>query len=228
MPNWCSNNIKIDGPAEAIKEIAEIMGENASLMALRPMPDILVGTRSPVPTGEFDADGRFAGYVADPDLEYWTEEVYAERKREHDEGKVKAEAAFAETGHGDWYTWCAQNWGVKWPMVANSFSYTPEHIWVCGETPWGPPVELLSYISQQWPVTVTVEYEEPGMNFCGVAVYKDGDEIGCSQSGCAEYPDDDGEGVDDAHDVWVENQAEVMSTHRAVAGLWGAQVGAAR
>lgn len=230
MPNWCQNNIKIDGPSEAIKEIADIMGEDASLMALRPMPDILVGTVSPVPTGEFDADGRVAGYVADPDTAYWTEEVYAERKQQHYEGKIKAEAAFAETGCYDWYTWCNANWGVPWPMEAYSFSYTDEHIWVSGQTPWGPPTELLSYISGRWPVTVTGEYEEPGMDFCGVVIYKDGAEIASSDGECAEYPDydDDDDSAYAAHDVWVENQAALMDTHRQVAKLWAELAGADR
>lgn len=51
MPNWCNNNITIQGPTETIKTLWEdATQEGAGLLsAIRPIPEILKDTTSPTP-----------------------------------------------------------------------------------------------------------------------------------------------------------------------------------
>lgn len=126
MPNWCDNSIIIEGQAEDIKEIWDIIqlpaDESANLMAVRPRPDDV----------------------------------------------------------GDnWYEWSLVNWGTKWEMDVYMVEYSNHvnskpHIHLQGMTAWSPPIALLTYISDQWPVTIFHEYEEDGMDFIGAAVLHGG------------------------------------------------------
>jgi WhiB family redox-sensing transcriptional regulator len=44
----------------------------------------------------------------------------------------------------DWYGWCIQNWGTKWPMEANTADKDDDRIYLQGDTAWSPPLALLT------------------------------------------------------------------------------------
>lgn len=187
MPNWCWNTITIEGDYGRLSNIDFIMrsegyehaDEQTDMgqpMRLVPMPEVLQGTRSPAPTGEYDPDGRFMEWVNDPENEYWTAEKYAEDKAEHYALIERAERAKAETGYSDWYTWANIEWGTKWVMDVTGYDYHPEQgvIYISGNTAWSPPIGLLEKISQKFGVKVSLTYTEEGMDFIGASVIIDG------------------------------------------------------
>lgn len=80
--------------------------------------------------------------------------------------------------------WQYDNWGTKWGDCETELSDenytvpTMSSISMHFQTPWGPAIGLLKEVSRLHPnVTIDNEYEEPGMNFFGIARYKGGELI---------------------------------------------------
>ena len=116
MPNHCSNTLwmRFPTPEEAEAFVVTVENGDGLARAFMPMPEVLEGTRSPTPEGEFDPDGRFQAWVDDPANERWTPERYEEEKAEHDRLVEKSKQAFAETTFRNWYDWATGCWGTKW------------------------------------------------------------------------------------------------------------------
>ena len=190
MPNWCWNTITIEGDYGTLSNIDFIMKseewerdsddapEMGQPMRLVPMPEVLRGTRSPAPAGQYDPDGRFMELVNDPTNEHWTVEHYEADKAEHYALVKRAGEAKAETGYADWYTWANNEWGTKWNMDVVSYTfdplYDPNTINISGNTAWAPPIALLEKVSQKFGVKVSIAYVEEGMDFVGASVIIDG------------------------------------------------------
>ena len=198
MPNWCENNLEVEGPTDDVDNFWNaIYGEQENKHGktvphiditgkLMPMPKVLEGTRSPHPLGEFDSDGQYTALVEDESNEFWTQEKYEERKTEHYDIKERCEKAFAETGYHSWYDWANSVWGTKWGACdvqsnggqaikddgtgSRFFTY---------ETAWGPLSEdFWLKVSEMFPtLKFNVYYEEHGMCFHGIDSYHEGDVV---------------------------------------------------
>jgi len=48
---------------------------------------------------------------------------------------------------------------------------------VAGDSAWGPPLELVRFISEQFHLWAVVTYDEPGMGFAGAEAYRDGEQV---------------------------------------------------
>ena len=200
MPNWCENYLEVSGPKDDVQSFFERIqtgveeDENGKKKVifdltdnLMPMPEVLRGTRSPVPTGEFDADGQFTELVEDETNEFWTPEKYEERKKEHYELVAQAEKAKAETGYSDWYHWANSMWGTKWgscDMRWNGGENIDEETGIGTrffeyETAWGPLQEdFWLSVSEMFPtLKFTIYYEEHGMCFHGIDSYHESDVV---------------------------------------------------
>lgn len=199
MPNWCENNLEVNGSPDDVQAFYDAIhdgekendyGKMVTVLditgKLMPMPEILRGTRSPVPTGEFDEDGQFTKLVEDETNEYWTPETYEERKKEHNDLVEQAEKAVAETGFSDWYSWANTNWGTKWgscEVLSNGVAVANDNgtasRFINYDTAWGPLSEdFWLKTSERFPtLKFTVYYEEHGMCFHGIDSYHDGEII---------------------------------------------------
>ncbi len=211
MPNWCENQLTVYGPTDDVQAFYDAIhdGETENRYGkmetvlditgkLKPMPKVLEGTRSPVPTGEFDEEGQFTKLVEDDSNTFWTPELYEERKKEHYDLIEKAEKAKAETGFYNWYDWANYHYGTKWGSC--------EVQWTGGDnvdgdnstrfftydTAWGPLMDTFWVpVSEMFPtLTFTIYYEEHGMCFHGVDAYKDGDVIGSESDDLPQPPED--------------------------------------
>ena len=69
----------------------------------------------------------------------------------------------------NWYNWSIENWGTKWDACEPNISHnTTDYFSVNFESAWGPPLEWMKKVSEDYPLlTFTIEYEEPGMCFGG-------------------------------------------------------------
>ena len=68
-----------------------------------------------------------------------------------------------------WYSWRLQNWGTKWDCYEvdiddSELEYGFE---VTFDTAWSPPEEICSAIKEQFDVSVSWFFDEPGMEFAG-------------------------------------------------------------
>lgn len=233
MPNWCSNTITITADKDTINALWETLlnnnddgGEGAQPMRLLPMPSVLEGTQSPVPKpGPFDPNGVLRAFVDDETNHHWTEAYYADRKAEHERLTNKAAEALAETGYSEWYSWCTDNWGTKWPMnVSNYELLSATEISVRGDTAWGPPTELLRKVSEIHPgVTIYNTFYEEGADFVGASIYRMGTEWESDGSISDNLPEDwGGFEYDDDADAYYTLLDALIDKHE-VAVLEAAQ-----
>jgi hypothetical protein len=70
-------------------------------------------------------------------------------------------------GAADWYSWSINNWGCKWNCDAQDWSRDEDSISFWFDSPWGPPTELYSFISNDTDFAVEAGYHEEGMAFVG-------------------------------------------------------------
>lgn len=70
-------------------------------------------------------------------------------------------------GASDWYSWSVNNWGCKWNCDAQDWSRDGDSISFWFDSPWGPPTELYSFISNDTDFAVEAGYHEEGMAFVG-------------------------------------------------------------
>lgn len=216
MPNWCSNSIHIHGSKEEVAAIWSIMtdtsdesGDEVQPMRLLPMPEALVGTRSPQPT-----EARLSRYVellaeAKIDTKRFTELV-----DEYAVHVIACHKAMDATGYADWYSWAVENWGTKWTMSVHAWGGDPDdgHFYVQGDTAWGPPLQLLIKASTQFPeVVFRISYSEEGMGFAGYTAVRNGNCV--SSEGDLVAPDGLDWDDDDAHEIWTEAIWDQLKEH---------------
>ncbi|ADU73026.1 DUF1281 domain-containing protein [Pantoea sp. At-9b] len=94
----------------------------------------------------------------------------------------------------DWYT---HHYGTKWPRGydLNICNGGEDWLAVDFDTPWSPPSEsLLAALSGRYGVTVEHWYAERGCDYCGYALYSDGEqaEACCDSLEWSEEEDEDG------------------------------------
>lgn len=183
MPNWCKNNLKINGNGEKVLELLEMLKDEDGQLTfnkLVPMPKELEETKSPTPSD-------------------MPEE---ERKRLND-----------LYGADNWYDWRYKNWGCKWYASESGFCKNDDDWMVSFETPWGPPIEFIQKMSKQFnKMTFELQYadESEGWQPIGEAIISDGSvmydgpEEGSPQ--CQEF----GEKVWD--EEWVDNWMDLKGT----------------
>lgn len=88
-----------------------------------------------------------------------------------------------QTGYNDGgYEWCINTWGTKWPEGELEVHYDPSDekdiIGMSFDTAWAPPLDGIAKIARLYPtLEFSIEWSEPGMAFCGAAVYRDGESV---------------------------------------------------
>ena len=235
MPNWCWNTITIEGDYGTLSNMDFIMKsdgheseadddpEMGQPMLLVPIPEVLRGTRSPAPSGDYDPDGRFMKWVNDPANEHWTPEHYEEDKAEHYALIERAERAKAETGYADWYSWANNEWGTKWSMDVTGYTYDvdrdPEAIHISGNTAWAPPIALLEKISQKFGVKVSIAYFEGGMDFVGASVIIDGTTYDSAGSFLDHLPEDFDWDDDESWEIHDDMRDRLIDHHERQAAI---------
>lgn len=166
MPNWCNNDIAINGTKEDIDALEALLqtGENSFDFNLF----------APYPKEFKDADNE-------------AKRVYDELVKEAgdpyriDWGKVPADG-FNKGG----YEWCIENWGTKWSAdepTSERVRDTDFSIWF--ETAWSPPIPVIQKMSETFPkLKITIYYEECGMGFKGYATFIGGEVVSADEGDC--------------------------------------------
>lgn len=179
MPNHCGNDLwmKFPTPEEAEAFVVAVeSGESSLARTFMPMPEVLNGTRSPTPEGEFDPNGRFQAFVDNPADEHWTTEHYEEEKAKHNLLIEKSKQAFAETSFHNWYDWASGCWGTKWGDYDIQIEAFRSVVEASYTTAWGPLSDyFFETLSEKFPTAeILMCYEEPGMGFQGASSFFNG------------------------------------------------------
>lgn len=159
MPNWCENELTIDGP-------------NADLQRFKSLGGIDFNAVLPYPA----------------DLQR-LDDIHAEWERTHPFGSEAFTKEFESRPKDGYnqggYEWCVKTWGVKWNVVDDEKEPVDEDPTRHGDdngrlkyrfdTPWGPPKLVLHAWSAAYPMlTFRLEYWEGGMGFQGTIQMLDG------------------------------------------------------
>lgn len=76
----------------------------------------------------------------------------------------------------NWFDWNVENWGTKWEIHDAELFIENSIFSVTFDTAWSPPIQFFESLTKMFPnLTMEMEYEEPGMAFCGIIHYSDGD-----------------------------------------------------
>lgn len=88
----------------------------------------------------------------------------------------------ANTDQFDLLDWRVENWGTKWEPEFFDMKRSCGKATYYFETPWGPPLEWVIQVSQQYPeMKFRVDYGEPGMDFSGEMIFQDGQVLHSSE-----------------------------------------------
>jgi hypothetical protein len=138
MPNWCNNTFEMVAPKEKVREFEKFLNDNNG----KEWFDFFL----PCPQELKD--------VGNVSFDHTNEQL------------------IEKYGYGDWYSWSVDNWGCKWNCDANDWrveDYDEDNLsiqfWF--DSPWGPPVALYEFISQDDSMTIFGNYHEEGMAFVG-------------------------------------------------------------
>ncbi len=192
MPNWCENDLYIEGPKERVTAFLDAVKSDESLLdfgRIIPLPQELAEAES----GSQELGYR-AKYGTEADvtnmLSYpWVRskgltsraELIAFFKRTKPEMMAAAErykANVEKYGVPTWYEWCCEHWGTKWNAAGASLGEGCEEWERRGEcvrrveinfdTAWSPPQPVILRASELYPeLEFELRYFERGMGFSG-------------------------------------------------------------
>ena len=192
MPNHVSSNLTITGPREDVRRFVSAVDRTAAAGeafdfngVVGPMPEELVGTRSPTSIQtqqEIDA-------------------LWAEWNRRKDAGELKdweirdgkpwglgitqaaSSALIAKYGADNWYEWAHTNWGTKWGaydtgawVVTDCSTSGLTTATISYDTAWSPATPFFERASLMYPTLVfDTEYADEGGGFVGTTSFENGD-----------------------------------------------------
>jgi len=197
MPNWCENELTIQGKSGVRTCLQAIQGDvedgvprYIDFQRIVPMPAILEGTSSPadkrglVLLGD-DALGRemlsypWVRATGITDLEA-LRKYLREHCPESEEAERRSFRAKHETGCHDWYEWrvnttvngnCHGHWGTKWNASCCACLNDPTDMRavIAFSTAWSPPQPVIIELSKTFPtLTFTLKYWERGCGCRGI------------------------------------------------------------
>lgn len=151
MPNWCSNDVLIEGDAEQLLDLAKVAGLLTKKGKLKRKPEFNFSAVYPCDDQKvLEAEAEF-------------------QKTNDQEHRISTEL----------FDWNRSHWGTKWSVGDNVFNVSLEEgaLRLAFDTAWSPPEGVFEYIVHRWPkLMVYVKYEEPGNDLSGCETYY-GDEV---------------------------------------------------
>ena len=181
MPNWCSNELRID---KKYKDKLVNKENKVDFSILIPMPESLqVEAGSSNDTDMYVyLSNKFAKSVndvkKDPHSKLinnsfsndWIQEVYDRLKKEnlskyninesYKRGKVLIDN-YDTYGAINWYEWAWANWGVKWNANTTDIEEDEDELVLYFDTPWGPPSGWLEKLAEK-KIPFELDWEEEG------------------------------------------------------------------
>jgi Ferredoxin-like domain in Api92-like protein len=165
MPNYCENDLAVEGPTEVIEEFLKFAA------------------------GESPFD--FNRFIPYPEEFRRLDEITEAWDREHavrsdDDWRARPKDGFNSGG----FEWCYANWGTKWPAsrvklegpVTGYDGKTLEVVFHF-DTAWCPPKPVIKKAAELYPaLRFELRYYECGVGFHGLVCYSDG-EVETDESG---------------------------------------------
>jgi hypothetical protein len=110
----------------------------------------------------------------------------------------------AEAYEKDWYDTNISYWGTKWDVEELNEDIEEDYIHLSFDSAWSPPVGFCTLLSKIYDVQVEIFYYEGGCDFCGKAIFKDGEQI---EDNCYKYRE--GMYILDTDIFWSELEGDI-------------------
>lgn len=197
MPNWCSQNLTVQGDnAELNRFVTDTtkMGDDGDFF-------VSFNHLVPCPTELTDT---MAGSYGDEEKQKELEKQQAENVRKY--------------GFKDWYDWANAVWGTKWgacDIYQNIETPSDNILYYSFQSAWSPASGLLNGISMLYPtLTFGMWFTEESNDFAGWQVFKNGEvvqeyEIDPQSPSTEEYPID--ADWQDAYEQWWETFTDELA-----------------
>lgn len=165
MPNWCYNELRIEGASDEIKRF---MAASTGLPARYALSEWEIKRGYQYPT-----EPRFCFNALVPTPPEVLELGFDGHMRLKQLLEEQGEKAIA--GKIDGYHWNCQNWGTKWDIYGDNLTLET-CCWEDGdtdlllpfETAWSPPIPWLTAVASMFPnLLFSLHYEEVGSFFAG-------------------------------------------------------------
>ena len=171
MPNWATNTIEFTATPEQLRRVRDVIridtsGGDFDFDALRPMPDELRGSTSPVRV--FPDLAALTEYASAYHLEVDSESGIAWSGVGDDRKTVAMTSATSDRliamhGANNWYDWRRANWGTKWTGQAPEILLDePGRLIVRFDTAWTAPHGLLAHLAHQGIASIGITIHEDG------------------------------------------------------------------
>lgn len=136
----------------------------------------------------------------------------------------------------NWYQWSVEHWGTKWAPDMTLVSAGVHEVEMVGDSAWGPPSELVRFITGHFMLGAVITFDEPGMEFAGAEAYVWGKLV---YDGCFRYenvpgienarPDWDADDYYDKYDtfqteVFRETESHEDAAHACLLEVWAKNV----
>jgi len=155
MPNWCQNDLEINGPKKDIDDLLEkSKGEESefTMQGLVPCPQQLIDQ---------------------------VEDHFTQEENESDDDFKKRIEMINKRQYGarDWYYWRIANWGTKWDVSVDEVTRDDdEYAFMWFDSAWSPPIEYISRISKIYPqLRFKLSFMETGSDFQGHVIFSNGE-----------------------------------------------------
>lgn len=166
MPNWCSNELEVRGPEDALARFHAAharLGDNGLTFSFRgsvPMPGVLAKIHS----GGATIDGERV-------------KVWWERGGKNVRIAERTTRFLVRRyGATNWYDWAVENWGTKWDAGGTRYDASPGLRRYQFDTAWSPPDKWAVRASALHPdLRITIRYEDPGAGFAGTLAVSGGE-----------------------------------------------------
>lgn len=164
MPNWVYNTVNIEGSAEDITKMLEVMSQ-------------------PIPTqrrkaGSLFEDEQGVWDMVETDFSFWN--VVAPPQDKWGEYFTTSGTGYNSTEY-NWYGWNIGHWGTKWDASDVDIDRcSDDNVIIRMETAWSYPLEFMVAFAEQFP-TLTIDWgfeEEQGWG--GEREYQNGELIASS------------------------------------------------
>lgn len=160
MPNWCRNEVKINGNIVEQEAILDFLKESIERFQIR--------------LDEAPKDFLSRSKLQRELVDFNNVIPYPEHflQRDNDKETLSKKEFFTKYGdekdgyNNGGYAWCVANWGTKWN--ASDAIYVPQLNCLFFETAWGPALKVIAALHKHFPtVGIYYEYYERGSGFIG-------------------------------------------------------------
>lgn len=157
VPNWCYNNLQVEGSREDIKRFLDAVANEE---------------------GQYDLT---LPYPCPEELQISATFILGDAE-EDDEERAALRKQYAENvekyGAPHWYDWQVKNWGTKWPPTIDEFFLDDKRVQFRFDSAWSPPSGLIQKLSAEFQtLTFVLWYDESGMCFAGAESFQAGDMV---------------------------------------------------